>query len=127
MKITRRYLRKIIQEEVTQLLKEGAPHEIRMGISSGEFERYSPRDDVGTAEDAAMLQDRMDMLDNKYHVVDAENELPGFIKYVQKREETPNGGEAVVLLRTIEDRSGARTAYFKTAHSNHYGRMRVEA
>jgi len=126
VKITRGELKKIIKEEATRLLKEGAPPQIHMGISGDEFRRYSPRDDVGTADDVSELQARMDMLPEKYYVVDVVNDISGFREYVQKRGETPNGGQAVVPLITKVSRDGTRTTYFKTAHSNSYGRMEVE-
>ena len=126
MKITEARLREIIKEEIQHMVNEGAPHNVYMGISSDEFRGRKPSGD--DSMDRKMLQDRFEMMGpGKYHVIDPERDVPGFIRFVQKREDTPNGGEAVVLLVGQDDRGGGRTIYFKTAHTHKYGKMYIDS
>ena len=73
-----------------------------------------------TPEDFEALQAAMG---DKYYVIDAGNDTPGFIKYVQRREETPNGGEPVLELEMYETWGGQRVLYFKTADTHNYGKF----
>jgi len=114
MKITKQQLKKIIKEEISKILNEN----VEMNINKNEFRHFSGRDDVFTTDDVRLIQQA---LGEQYYVIDPDDRS-GFIKYVQRQEETPNGGEAVVPLITIEQR-GQRINYFKTAQSHIYGKI----
>ena len=126
MKITESRLREIIKEEISSIVSEGAPHNVYMPIGADEFRGRKPSGD--DSMDRKMLQDRFDLdRPGRYHVIDPDRDVPGFIRFVQKREDTPNGGEAVVLLVGQNDRGGGRTIYFKTAHTHKYGKMYIDS
>tara|TARA_Y100000310_G_scaffold26747_1_gene25499 strand:- start:212 stop:1555 length:1344 start_codon:yes stop_codon:yes gene_type:complete len=116
-KIKKSQLVKIIAEEMSKMLKENVDW-----IDRSEWKSNQPtgRDDAYEPSDLQLVRDA---LGPAYYVVDHEN-MDEFRNYVQKKgSKGPNGEEVVVLLSTVSSPDAGRTNYFKTAHTNKYGKV----
>jgi len=117
MKIKKSQLVKVIAEEMSKMLAEGVEwidrSEWKSNQPSGRGDAYEPSD----------LQLVRDALGPEYYVVDHED-MGEFRNFVQKKgAEGPNGEEVVVLLSTVSSPDAGRTNYFKTAHTDKYGKV----
>jgi len=106
-------------DEKTDIIKENVEMDLNDSARAPMFNKQAKKV-PSTPEDFKALQAAMG---DKYYVIDAGNDTPGFIKYVQRGEETPNGGEPVLELAMYKTHRGKRVLYFKTAHTHNYGRF----
>jgi hypothetical protein len=116
-KIKKSQLVKVIAEEMSKMLKEDVEW-----IDRSEWKSNQPsgRDDVYEPSDLKYVRDA---LGPEYYVVDHED-MGEFRNFVQKKgAEGPNGEEVVVLLSTVSSPDAGRTNYFKTAHTDKYGKV----
>jgi len=96
---------------------------VTMNINNSEHQRYKSRAIANTEkEDLPLLQKA---LADGYYVIDP-LDRDEFNAYVERNVDTPNGGEPVVHLITVEHPRGeGRIIYFKVAHSRVYGKLEV--
>jgi len=117
MKLTKTQLKQIIKEELSSVMSEmaGGAEEIERHVWFGDPERkdvYDPSIDVPLVQGA---------MGEKYYVIDP-LDTAVFRKYINQKQEGPDGREIIVPLNTYV-KQGQRVNYFKTAHTNVYYRL----
>lgn len=118
MRPTKTQLKQIIKEELSSVMSEmaGGAEEIEKHV----WQREKPMrgDAYDPSIDVPLMQGAMG---EKYYVIDP-MDTSVFRKYIQQKQEGPDGREIVVPLNTVS-KQGQRVNYFKTAHTNVFYRL----